>query len=227
MGYFLFLSGHLDTLVARGEKASDQKSVQSWPKMFQFIFHFPPLTFKRSSDASFSCKNDEIVLAKFFELDFQETVLKYQSRSCCCWPICTLVKAISKSYTSPGGSSGLVVMRGYSCPECCGCESQHLILDGHFFTYICYKNCTVCLKTRKRGRGWPIFKKSYTSERKLIKRHRQTTKSALVRELKTPTNLTIHFGWLIRPNRRIVIICRVGVGCITVQLVSTLTGLVL
>ena len=32
-----------------------------------------------------------------------------------------------------GGSPGLVVMGGDSCSEGCGFESQHRILDGHFF----------------------------------------------------------------------------------------------
>ena len=36
-------------------------------------------------------------------------------------------------------------------------------MDLTFFTFICGKNCIVCLKRlkikRKRGRGWPIFKK--------------------------------------------------------------------
>ena len=41
-------------------------------------------------------------------------------------------------------------------------ESQHRILDRHFLSYICCKNCNdVCLKrpkiNNKRGRGWPIF----------------------------------------------------------------------
>ena len=32
----------------------------------------------------------------------------------------------------------------------CGFESWHRILDGHFFTYICCKNCNdVCLKRPK------------------------------------------------------------------------------
>ena len=31
-----------------------------------------------------------------------------------------------------GGSPGLVVMRGGSCPEGRGFESQHHVLDGHF-----------------------------------------------------------------------------------------------
>ena len=43
-------------------------------------------------------------------------------------------------------------------------ESQHHILDGHFFTYICCKNCIVCLKKTKNkqkgGRDWPLFKKT-------------------------------------------------------------------
>ena len=30
--------------------------------------------------------------------------------------------------------------------EGCGFESRYCILDGHFFTYICCKNCVVCLK---------------------------------------------------------------------------------
>ena len=60
-----------------------------------------------------------------------------------------------------GGSPGLVVMKWDSCSEGHGFESQHHILDGHFFTFICCKNCIVCLKKtenkRKRGREWPIF----------------------------------------------------------------------
>ena len=31
----------------------------------------------------------------------------------------------------------------------CEFESQHHILDGHFFTYICCGNCIVCLKRPK------------------------------------------------------------------------------
>ena len=34
-----------------------------------------------------------------------------------------------------GGSPGLVVMGGDSFSKGPGFESQHLILDGHFFTY--------------------------------------------------------------------------------------------
>ena len=46
-----------------------------------------------------------------------------------------------------------------------GFESQHRILDGHFFTFVCCKNSIVCLKKaankRKRGRGWPIYKTQF------------------------------------------------------------------
>ena len=35
------------------------------------------------------------------------------------------------------------------CEVCGGFESQHRILDGHFFTIICYKICIVCLKRQK------------------------------------------------------------------------------
>ena len=31
----------------------------------------------------------------------------------------------------------------------CGFKSRHHILDGHFFTFICCKNCNVCLKRPK------------------------------------------------------------------------------
>ena len=31
-------------------------------------------------------------------------------------------------------------------------KSQHCILDGYFFTYICCKNCNVCLKRPKKVR---------------------------------------------------------------------------
>ena len=56
---------------------------------------------------------------------------------------------------------GLVFMGGDSCSEGHGFQSQHHILNGIFFTYICCKNCNdVCLKRPKiddkRGRGWPI-----------------------------------------------------------------------
>ena len=61
-----------------------------------------------------------------------------------------------------GGSPGLVVMEGDSRSKGCGFKSRHCILDGHFFTYICCKNCHVRLKrpklTKKRP-GLALFKK--------------------------------------------------------------------
>ena len=56
---------------------------------------------------------------------------------------------------SLGGSPGLVVMGDDSCSKGRGFESRRRKLDGHFFTFICCKNCNVCLKktenkTKKR-----------------------------------------------------------------------------
>ena len=48
-----------------------------------------------------------------------------------------------------GGSPGLVVMGGGSRSKGRGFESRRRILDGHFFTFICCKNCNVCLKRPK------------------------------------------------------------------------------
>ena len=48
-----------------------------------------------------------------------------------------------------GGSPGLVGMGRGSRSEGYGFESRHCILDGHFFTCICRKNCNVCLKRPK------------------------------------------------------------------------------
>ena len=60
-----------------------------------------------------------------------------------------------------GGSPGLVVMGRDSHSEVHGFESRHRILDGHFFTYICCKNCNVCLKrpkiNEKEARIGPFF----------------------------------------------------------------------
>ena len=39
-----------------------------------------------------------------------------------------------------------MAMGGDSCSKGCGFESQQQILDGHFFTFKCSKNCNVCLK---------------------------------------------------------------------------------
>ena len=66
-----------------------------------------------------------------------------------------------------GGSPGLVVMGGDSCSKGHGFESQHHILDGHFVTHICCKNCNDVFLKRpkindKRGLGWPNFLKNHT-----------------------------------------------------------------
>ena len=48
------------------------------------------------------------------------------------------------------GSPGLVVMGRDSRSKGHGFKSRDHVLDGHFFTYICYKNCNdVCLKKTK------------------------------------------------------------------------------
>ena len=54
-----------------------------------------------------------------------------------------------------GGSPGLVVMRYDSCSRGCGCKSQRHILDGYFFTLICCKNCSVCLKRLEKTKKRP------------------------------------------------------------------------
>ena len=48
-----------------------------------------------------------------------------------------------------GGSPGLVVKGGDLLSEGSEFESRCRILDGDFFTFICCKNCNVCLKRTK------------------------------------------------------------------------------
>ena len=48
--------------------------------------------------------------------------------------------SITKSFTTLGGSPGLVVMGGDSCSEGRGFESQHHILDGHVSHLFVVKN---------------------------------------------------------------------------------------
>ena len=52
-----------------------------------------------------------------------------------------------------------MVMGGDSRSEGLGFESRHRILDGHFLTYICCKNCWLekTENKQKRGLGWPIL----------------------------------------------------------------------
>ena len=75
---------------------------------------------------------------------------------------CTSIYKRIKYYSPPGKNLykqephtknlGLVVMGGDSCPKGRGFESRHRILEGHFFTYICCKNCNgVCFKKTKNN----------------------------------------------------------------------------
>ena len=50
------------------------------------------------------------------------------------------------SSSFPAQSCRLVVTGGGSRSRGCGFKSQYCILDGHFFTLYCCKNCIVCLK---------------------------------------------------------------------------------
>ena len=53
-------------------------------------------------------------------------------------------------YGAPwGGSPGQVVIERDSYSEGRGFKSQHCILDGHFFTFVCCKKINVCLKKMK------------------------------------------------------------------------------
>ena len=73
----------------------------------------------------------------------------------------------TKNIPSLGGSPGLVVMRIDSRSEGGEFESRHHILDRHFFTYICCKNCNVCLKrpkiNEKEAGVGPFFTKNIPS----------------------------------------------------------------
>ena len=62
-------------------------------------------------------------------------------------------------------SSGLVVMGGDSCSKGHVFNSQHHILDGHFFSYLFVVKFVLCVckdeNKWKRGQGWPVFMKKY------------------------------------------------------------------
>ena len=54
-----------------------------------------------------------------------------------------------------------MVIGGDSYSKGRGFKSQCRILDGHFFTFICCKNCNVCLKRKniqKEAEVGPYFK---------------------------------------------------------------------
>ena len=63
-----------------------------------------------------------------------------------------------------------MVMGGDSCSEGRGFESQHHILDEHFFTLICCKNSNVCLKRQrdKKEVGMANFFKKPEQKHKTI-----------------------------------------------------------
>ena len=105
--------------------------------------------------------------------------------------------SLNKQNIFLGGSPGLVVMGGDSRFKGCGFESRHLILYGHFFTYICCKNLS-CLfeKTenkRKRGRGWPIFFKKKIKHKHNIKSGVKLKKAQ--QSIITTNPLMLKFGW--------------------------------
>ena len=69
------------------------------------------------------------------------------------------------SKNTKGGRPGPVDMGRDSCSKGCEFESQHRILDGHFFTYlIIIKICNVFEKTKinekEAGNGLMFFKNS-------------------------------------------------------------------
>ena len=74
--------------------------------------------------------------------------LEYKTRE-------TVYSRCQKMQSTTGGSSGLIVKGGGSCPEGRGFESQNRILDGHISHIVMFAwNDENKLK---RGRGWPIF----------------------------------------------------------------------
>ena len=84
----------------------------------------------------------------------------------------------------------LVVMGDDSHSKGCGFESWRRVLDGHFFTLICSKNCIVCLKrpkiNGKEARVGPFLKKKIKKIWGLVSSH-------LVALLEQPTGLN-HFS---------------------------------
>ena len=64
--------------------------------------------------------------------------------------------------SSLGGCPGLVVMGGDSCAEGRVFESQHSILDGHFFPLICYKFEKTKINEKGVGDG-PFFTRDSSS----------------------------------------------------------------
>ena len=82
-----------------------------------------------------------------------------------------------------------MVMGQDSCLKGCGFESRHCILDGHFFTLICCKNCSDCLIrpkiNEKEARVGPFLKKE---KRKLGAKYQTPIKTQIQRKYKLSLN---------------------------------------
>ena len=69
-----------------------------------------------------------------------------------------------------------MVIGGVSCSKGREFESQHQILDGHFFTYLFVVKFVMCAfkdeNKRKRGRGWSIFFKKKQGGMVVYQSHR-------------------------------------------------------
>ena len=82
-----------------------------------------------------------------------------------------------------------MVMGGDSRSEGCGFESRCHILDGHFFTLICCKNCIVCLKrpkiNEKEAGVGPFFLKKAV---RLINKHFNNEQRGLISKPKCNTS---------------------------------------
>ena len=96
-----------------------------------------------------------------------------------------------------------MVMGGDSCSEGRGFESQHHILDEHFFTLICCKNSNVCLKRQrdKKEVGMANFFKKPEQKHKTIGNNISNQEVALSLSILTFIKLvlSIHlitFNWL-------------------------------
>ena len=101
-----------------------------------------------------------------------------------------------------GGSHGLVVMGRDSRSKGPGFKSRHHILDGHFCTYVCCKNCNdVCLKRLKIngkevGVG-PLFKKENILRQitLILRKNQRSTQNLLLLLKSSMTNLHRLGNW--------------------------------
>ena len=116
-----------------------------------------PDGFIRKSQTQLLTSNLHSGLCWFFEVVESKTLLSSRNRitnvkNMFPLPILLPIKErVIHLKHSKGGSPGLVVMGDNSCLKGRGFESRRRILDGHLdiFTFICCKNCNVCLKRPK------------------------------------------------------------------------------